>query len=135
MEKRKISMDFVWIDGLCQHELRNAFGISEESLPNLVIYSKTKKIASRLVGKFNNQDVFELIEGVLRGLSDYYHVNEIEFNDRECKELQNKEIEKYDEIVEEVLKESKEKESSNTQQVGKKKHRKSNWRVNKNNDL
>ena len=86
MEKRKIQLEFVLVDGLCQHEMRNAFKISGKSIPTLVVYSHSNKKASKLIREFNNADMFKLIEGTLREKIHSIDVDEVAFIERNCEE-------------------------------------------------
>jgi hypothetical protein len=112
IDQRKLPVHFVALDGKCQHEIRESFGISEISLPNVAAFHTSKKKGTRLVGKFNVDDITSFIENLLRGKQEIFEVNKIAFVERECGEeelaVENNED---DEILNEILKGAEEKQS------------------------
>ena len=119
MDLRKLPLHFVWIDGLCQHELLETFGISE--VPGIGVYSQTKKKASRLEGKFNSQDIFGFIEQALRSKAETFEISELNAIDRVCKESRKEEENETAEQASEDV--------GDSSGSAKKKKRKSNWKA------
>lgn len=37
-KKKDLPIIFGWVDAVCQNEFRHAYGISEKSLPHMVVY-------------------------------------------------------------------------------------------------
>ena len=107
MDSRKLPIHFMAIDGLCQYELREMFGISEISLPNIAVYLPTKKKGARLVGTFNNDDIISFIEGILRGKLETFDINKLTYVDRDCESIgRNSQDSEDDEILQEILREA-----------------------------
>ncbi|CAG9329135.1 PDILT_2 [Blepharisma stoltei] len=133
MEKRKIPFHFGWVDGICQHELRESFGISEAMMPNLAVYFPHKQKSARLVGTFNEDDINSFLEGVTRGKISTDDKAKIKVIDRDCEAFHNSlkqnTEEGHDELIEEVLKEEEEKKKAlgveeGTSKKGKRRKRK-----------
>lgn len=107
MDKRKLPIHFITIDGLCQFEIREKFGISEISLPNVAVFMPGKKKGARLIGTFNIDDISGFIEGVLRGKSETFDLEKLSYVDRDCQAIgQVEQSEEDDEILQEILREA-----------------------------
>jgi Thioredoxin len=134
IDKKNLPVSFITVDGLCQYELRESFGISEIALPNIAVYVNSKKKGARLVGTFNLDDITGFIEGALRGKISTNDITSLSYIERNCEQLTpTNESAEDDEILQEVLKQSQPKgftqKSSDTKRGRKKKSTK------KSNDL
>ena len=107
-QMKGMSVSFGWIDGVCQYELRDKMGISEVALPNLAVYSPSKKMAARLVGKFVEEDINDFLKSALRGKSNMFPYDDITLVERDCEALKAsfEATEEDDEIIKEVLSQS-----------------------------
>ena len=108
MDKRKQPIHFIAMDGLCQYEIREAFGISEIALPNVAVVLPMKQKGARLVGTFNSDDISGFIEGVLRGKVETVDVGKLNYQERDCKSIgaNTQGEEEDDEILREILREA-----------------------------
>lgn len=98
-------MHYIALDGLCEYELRENFGISEISLPNVAGYFPGKKKGTRIVGKFKADDIGSFVEGLLRSKLETFDIKKLEFIDRDCNSIeQSEESNEDDEILNEILK-------------------------------
>ncbi|OMJ91586.1 hypothetical protein SteCoe_5844 [Stentor coeruleus] len=89
MEIRKLPVNFVILDGICQYELREYFGISEISLPNLGVFITNKKKGARLIGTLNFDDITSFVDGILREKLEIFDMSNISFKDGDCEDLNN----------------------------------------------
>ncbi|CAG9329634.1 PDILT_3 [Blepharisma stoltei] len=141
MEKRKIPFHFGWVDGICQYELRESFGISEAMMPNLAVYFPSKQKSARLVGTFNEEDLNSFLEGVTRGKVATDDKAKVQVVERDCKEFHNslkqQSEEGNDELIAEILKEEEERKKALGigESTGKKGKRKKRRGVSKADDL
>lgn len=116
MEKRKIPYKFGWVDGICQYELRESFGISESLLPNIAVFIPGKQKGARMVGTFNEDDVNSFLEDVSRGKVYTEDKSKLEFSDRNCKEFHNNlkvsSEDTTDDLIAEILREEEERKKN-----------------------
>ena len=118
ISENNLPVHFVTIDGLCQHEIREAFGISEISLPNIGIYVFSKRKGARLVGTFNSNDIFTFIQGVLRGKIETFDLPKLTYSERDCSALSEPESnETDDDILQEILQEAENKKTNPSQKA------------------
>ena len=87
MHKKNLPFHFGWVDGVCEFELREKFGISETALPNIAVYAPQKKIGGRLIGTYNEEDIYSFLEQTLRGKTPVFDAGEVEFHNRDCEEV------------------------------------------------
>lgn len=134
MDSRKVPVHFVILDGLCQYELRETFGISEISLPNLGIFHTSRKKGVRLIGTFNVDDVSTFIEGIMRSKVEMFDMPSLEFKNRDCESLKTVvENDEDDEILQEILSKAEDKSTTHKSSDTKRGRRKKGSK--KNNDL
>jgi hypothetical protein len=117
MDSRKLPLNFILLNGICQYELRDAFGILEGNLPTLAIFSPSKGIGSRLIGKFISEDIFQFIEGILRGKAETFDVSDLKFVDRDCQAISLSSDNVQDADVDTVPKKKKHKKIHRKQEI------------------
>lgn len=81
---RALPISFVWLDGICQHELRENLGIKENEIPRLVLYDKVKEKIAISDIKFERNIVLEWVENFLRGKFNEFVDKDINVVDRDC---------------------------------------------------
>lgn len=89
MYLRKLPVNFIVLDGICQYELRESFGISEISLPNLGVFINSKKKGARLIGTLNFDDVTSFVEGIILEHFETFDMSNLFFKDRDCESSNN----------------------------------------------
>lgn len=58
---------FMWVNGKCQAEFAEAFGVGHYQMPTVVVYSPAKQRFATNVGLFNEDNVGQFLKGVLSG--------------------------------------------------------------------
>ncbi|CAD8121612.1 unnamed protein product [Paramecium sonneborni] len=127
---------FVLIDASCHDEVLLKFDISDDSLPNFVAYSTSKKIYSKLIGRFDYESINKFIEKQYKGQSNNIAIQEFEIFEKNCEDVfakrreasQQSGLSDFDEeILKEILEEEKQrkKELEKELKKGKKKNKKS----------
>ncbi|CAD8212594.1 unnamed protein product [Paramecium octaurelia] len=130
------SASFVFIDASCHDELLLKFDISDDSLPNFVAYSSSKKTYSKLIGRFDYDAISKFIDKQYKGQSSNININSIQIIEKNCEEIfqkrkeasQSSGLSDFDEeILKEILEEErlKKKELEKELKKGKKKNKKS----------
>ncbi|CAD8111869.1 unnamed protein product [Paramecium sonneborni] len=127
---------FVFIDASCHDELLLKFDISDDALPNFVAYSSSKKIYSKLIGRFDYDSISKFIDKQYKGQSSNININSIQIIEKNCEEIFQKRKEASqqsglsdfdEEILKEILEEERQKKKELEKELkkGKKKNKKS----------
>ena len=110
---QKRTNSYGYINATCQEEFSSKFGINIDSLPSMIIYSYNKDIYANLVGKFNEEDMNDLIN---RAISGRMHFQRIQKDYAILQDIKCETIQPYvenddddDDIMKELLAEERRK--------------------------
>ena len=109
---KKRPTSFGYVNATCQEEFSSKFGINIESLPSIIIYSYTKDVYTNLVGRFNEDDMSELLNKAVSGRINFQRMQKDNavLQDIKCETIQPfVESDDDDDIMQEIIAEEKRK--------------------------
>ena len=109
---KKRPTSFGYINATCQEEFTSKFGINIESLPSIIIYSYSKDVYTNLVGRFNEEDMSELLNKAVSGRINFQRMQKDNavLQDIKCETIQPfVENDDDDDIMKEILAEEQRK--------------------------
>merc|ERR1712146_857966 len=65
--KRNEPYHFMWVDGSCQTEFVESFGVQATSFPTVVAFSPSKKLYAQLIGVYGEASTLSFLQGVKTG--------------------------------------------------------------------
>ncbi|KAM3143769.1 hypothetical protein pb186bvf_004045 [Paramecium bursaria] len=113
---------FVYLDSTCHDELLVQFDISEDSLPNFVVYNSARKQYSKLIGRFEYDYINRFIETYSKGKASSNSIAHVDIHEKDCEEYQRKKQEQSSGLSDfdnEILKEILEEERIKKEQIDK----------------
>ena len=109
---KKRPTSFGYVNATCQEEFSSKFGINIESLPSIIIYSYSKDVYTNLVGRFNEDDMSELLNKAVSGRINFQRMQKDNavLQDIKCETIQPfVESDDDDDIMQEIIAEERRK--------------------------
>ena len=109
---KKRPTSFGYVNATCQEEFSSKFGINIESLPSIIIYSYSKDVYTNLVGRFNEDDMNELLNKAVSGRINFQRMQKDNavLQDIKCETIQPfVESDDDDDIMQEIIAEERRK--------------------------
>jgi len=123
-KKESAPMEIMWVNASCHKEVLKQFGLEEMAVPTVALYAPKKKLGGNMIGKFDQENVFDYIEGAFIGKTGGLHsINkDVEISEIDCSNIKPAESESLSpeekKALEEIIKEEEAKKQKLREEAG-----------------